>query len=108
MQLASWLLLHRAVNEGEMSLAQAQKEKIKVKFSVGDGGDPEVLRMLPQRLRNLIDRSIELQRRVRRLDALLHPSAPPAPRANPVEDQVNRLRAAFEQGGSSPRVGEGS
>src|SRR5262245_57240155 len=31
MQLASWLLLHRAVNEGEMSLAQARKEKSKVR-----------------------------------------------------------------------------
>ena len=29
MQLASWLLLHRAVNEGEMSLAQANREKPK-------------------------------------------------------------------------------
>jgi regulator of CtrA degradation len=27
MQLASWLLLHRAVNEGEMSLAQASRRK---------------------------------------------------------------------------------
>src|SRR5882762_6950111 len=35
MQLASWLLLHRAVKEGEMSLAQANKEKSKVKFAVG-------------------------------------------------------------------------
>src|SRR5215469_13926392 len=33
MQLASWLLLHRAVKEGEMSLAQASKEKSKVKLS---------------------------------------------------------------------------
>src|ERR1700727_3721578 len=29
MQLASWLLLHRAVKEGEMTLAQASKEKSK-------------------------------------------------------------------------------
>ena len=36
MQLASWLLLHRAVKEGEMSLAQANKEKTKVKLSLGD------------------------------------------------------------------------
>src|SRR5213082_3525124 len=35
MQLASWLLLHRAVKEGEMSLAQANKEKTKVKLSLG-------------------------------------------------------------------------
>ncbi len=32
MQLASWLLLHRAVNEGEMSLAQANRERMKVKL----------------------------------------------------------------------------
>ena len=36
MQLASWLLLHRAVNEGEMSLAQANKEKTKVKLAAGE------------------------------------------------------------------------
>src|SRR6188768_1667241 len=39
MQLASWLLLHRAVKEGEMSLAQASKEKTKVKLSLGDRAD---------------------------------------------------------------------
>src|SRR6202161_4778573 len=32
MQIASWLLLHRAVKEGEMTLAQASKEKSKVKL----------------------------------------------------------------------------
>src|SRR6201989_585256 len=32
MQLASWLLLHRAVKEGEMSLSQANREKVKVKL----------------------------------------------------------------------------
>ena len=32
MQLASWLLLHRAVKEGEMTLNQANREKTKVKL----------------------------------------------------------------------------
>ena len=36
MQLASWLLLHRAVKEGEMSLAQAGKEKSKVKLATAE------------------------------------------------------------------------
>src|SRR5437763_10457538 len=36
MQLASWLLLHRAVNEGEMTLAQATREKSKIKLSGAD------------------------------------------------------------------------
>ena len=57
MQLASWLLLHRAVKEGEMSLAQANKEKTKVKLAAGEPGDPDTLKLLPERLRDLIDRS---------------------------------------------------
>src|SRR6266436_3052745 len=56
MQLASWLLLHRAVKEGEMTLAQATQEKTKVKLSAGDKADDEMIRMLPQSLRALIDR----------------------------------------------------
>src|SRR4029078_4187349 len=39
MQLASWLLLHRAVKEGEMSLAQASKEKSKIKLAALDTVD---------------------------------------------------------------------
>src|SRR4051812_49649493 len=39
MQLASWLLLHRAVNEGEMSLTQANKEKTKVKLGTAEVND---------------------------------------------------------------------
>ena len=38
MQLASWLLLHRAVKEGEMTLTQANREKTKVKLSAADPG----------------------------------------------------------------------
>src|SRR6266511_418817 len=44
MQLASWLLLHRAVKEGEMSLAQANKEKDKVKLSAGELADEQSVR----------------------------------------------------------------
>src|SRR5215468_11798528 len=61
MQLASWLLLHRAVNEGEMSLAQANKEKMKVKLSVDERPDDMATALLPERLRELIDRSLKLQ-----------------------------------------------
>jgi regulator of CtrA degradation len=100
MQLASWLLLHRAVNEGEMSLAQASKEKTKVKLSVSDRGDAQMLAMLPQRLHDLVERSIKLQERVRRLDSTIHSTVPPESGANPVERQVSLLRAAFEGDGA--------
>jgi regulator of CtrA degradation len=49
MQLASWLLLHRAVKEGEMTLIQANKEKSKVKLAAGEPGDPDTIKLLPER-----------------------------------------------------------
>ena len=99
MQLASWLLLHRAVKEGEMSLAQANKEKTKVRLSAGEAGSEETLKLLPQRLRALIERSRMLQMEVRRLDATIHAKPDPAlaRRGNPVERQLGLLKAAFER-----------
>ncbi len=97
MQLASWLLLHRAVKEGEMSLAQANKEKTKVKLSGSDTHEPDNLELLPEKLRDLIDRSLALQAKVRRLDATIHNrnAGEQAPAGNPVEHQIGLLRAAF-------------
>src|SRR6201981_1637505 len=57
MQLASWLLLHRAVKEGEMTLTQANREKTKVKLSAADPGAPATIEKLPSHLQDLIVRS---------------------------------------------------
>ncbi|MBV8753582.1 MAG: DUF1465 family protein [Hyphomicrobiales bacterium] len=97
MQLASWLLLHRAVNEGEMSLIQASQEKTKAKLSPAEPPDEEMARLLPQKLRDLIARSLKLSERVRRLDATIHAGSLPKSSVNPVERQVGLLRAAFER-----------
>jgi regulator of CtrA degradation len=97
MQLASWLLLHRAVKEGEMSLAQASREKAKVKLSALEHNDEHNLKLVPERLRALVQRSKDLQRAVRRLDATMHAVPPRLERGNPVERQIGLLRAAFEQ-----------
>src|ERR1700674_1582352 len=97
MQLASWLLLHRAVNEGEMSLAQASQEKSKVKLSVSDAGDEDTVRLLPESLRGLIERSIKLQDRVRRLDATIHAGAAEVSQGNPLARQIGLLKAAFQR-----------
>src|SRR5919206_813626 len=94
MQLASWLLLHRAVKEGEMTLTQANKEKTKVKLTAADPGPEDMIEKLPQQLQDLIERSMSLQAKVRRLDSSIH--APPAERApigNPLVPQLNRLKA---------------
>ena len=100
MQLASWLLLHRAVKEGEMTLAQASKEKSKVRLAACDPGDAKSIALLPGKLQELIGRSVKLQAEVRRLDATMH-AAPPLKVSigNPVERQLGLLKAAFEQDG---------
>ena len=98
MQLASWLLLHRAVKEGEMSLAQASKEKTKVKLSPTDSHDSNNLELLPATLRGLIERSQKLYAKVRRLDATIYNQGGTerqASTANPVERQLDLLKAAF-------------
>lgn len=96
MQVASWLLLHRAVNEGEMSLTQANQEKTKVKLAA-EHRDPDVLALLPETLRELVERSVRLQERVRRLDASLHQPVVVASAGNPVGSQLGMLKAAFER-----------
>ena len=90
MQLASWLLLHRAVKEGEMTLAQASKEKSKVRLAACEPGDGKSIALLPARL----------QAEVRRLDATMHAPLPlKVAMSNPVERQLGLLKAAFEQDG---------
>ena len=98
MQLASWLLLHRAVKEGEMTLSQANREKTKVKLTAADPGPEDMIEKLPQQLQDLITRSMNLQSRVRRLDVTIHAApAERAPIGNPLVPQLNRLKEAFER-----------
>ena len=99
MQLASWLLLHRAVKEGEMSLAQANKEKTKVKLSPTDTTDPNNIELLPAVLRELIERVARAA--VEGAPARHHdPSPPPvAPHGNRVagERQLGSAEGAFRR-----------
>jgi len=97
MHLASWLLLHRAVKEGEITLAQANKEKTKVSLAACEPGDAKSLALLPAKLQELIARSAKLQTEVRRLDATMHAAATAKIATdNPVSRQLGLLKAAFE------------
>ncbi|WP_165814675.1 DUF1465 family protein [Labrenzia sp. 011] len=101
MQLASWLLLQRAVNEGEMSREQAGSDKNKVrldKLSSATGGP--TWDELPATLRDLVERSTRLQERVVHLDRMLYRKeeveiSEEANNDNPVASQINQLHAAF-------------
>ena len=97
MQLASWLLLHRAVKEGEMSLAQANKEKTKVKLSLGDRADADTMDAAAgeaARPDRPLARAARSRAPARRHDAQACRSVPPN---NPVERQLGLLKAAFER-----------
>lgn len=99
MQLASWLLLQRAVNEGEMTQEQAGLEKSKVRIDgpssnrSGPGWDE-----VPETLRTLVERSRRLQDRIRRLDEAIYAENETVEAApNPVADQLGLLSRAFER-----------
>ena len=99
MQLASWLLLQRAVNEGEMTQAQAAAEKNRVKLSRQDlATDRETFGRLPEAMRDLCLQSLRLQARIIHLDELLYrPGAAPLQTTRPaaIESQLDMLRSAF-------------
>src|SRR5579872_6171263 len=99
MHLASWLLLHRAVKEGEITLAQAHKEKSKVSLAACQPGDAKSLALLPDKLQELIARSAKLQTEIRRLDSTMHAVVVPNIAGdNPVWRQLGLLKAAFKPG----------
>ncbi len=98
MQIASWLLLQRAVAEGEITSDQAQVEKNRVRLSSQDGAaGVSEYEALPPRLRALISLGARLHARILHLDELIS-QAELAPRSrplNPVAAQLGLLEQAF-------------
>lgn len=102
MQIASWLLLQRAVNQGELTRMQASSDRHRVKLHQQElASSPELFQKLPERLRELSVHSLRLQARVIHLDKLIYatpePAAIPIAAGSPVEAQLARLRDAFAQ-----------
>lgn len=98
MQLASWLLIRRAVTEGELTPEQAVEEQRKIKLPVEDSRPVRDLEVLPPRLQALIEDSIKLQEHVARLDQLMDFRQPePEDAHHPVGAHFSRLQAAFGQ-----------
>jgi len=98
MQLASWLLIRRAVSEGELTPEQAVEEQRKIKLPVAGTEQPtRDFEVLPERLRDLIAQSIKLQERVVRLDQMLdfNEEAAAGETHHPLSSQLSALREAF-------------
>jgi regulator of CtrA degradation len=96
MQLASWLLLHRSVREGDMTAERAREEKRKIKLEkLSTGGGGPGWDDLPEEFRALIGRSLALQKRVERIDAALLEDSQADVADNPVSAQLRELAAAL-------------
>ncbi len=94
MQVASWLLVQRAVRDGEIKMDEAASEKYRliardVQPAPGFAGSDE----LPEALKALIVRGGAIYERVRRLDETMYEGGADA--ANPVSDQLAKLNEAF-------------
>jgi regulator of CtrA degradation len=105
MQVASWLLLQRAANSGEMTRDQVASEKTKVRLDTASAHDEATgWADLPTEFRDLVNRSLSLQARVRRLDEEIYGSnvrlltSHPARDGSPVSDQISLLRTVFARG----------
>jgi len=104
MQIASWLLLQRAANSGEMSRDQVAVEKAKVRLDTASAhGDAGGWTELPALFVDLVNRSLSLQALVRRMDDEIYGKskivALPGGRClNPVSDQITLLNTAFARG----------
>jgi len=99
MQIASWLLIQRAVADGEMpaSEAHSQSGRVPLKPPVSRRERP-FIEDLPLKLRDLMTRTDRIYARLYRLDLMLDPAeTPTGPAANSVNDQIGLLRAAFDK-----------
>jgi regulator of CtrA degradation len=90
MHIMSWLLTQRAVDAGEITPQQALVEAHRMGKDIES--DPAIIATLPDEARALAEGSIELYRRVIRLDASLDAQDAPASPANALLD---RLRDAL-------------
>jgi len=93
MQVASWLLVQRAILDGEMTPTQASQEKYRLGArEVCLAPAMEGTELLPQRLQELLDRSAHLYDRVDRLDQMMYRQKTVTPGVN---EQLDRLANAF-------------
>jgi regulator of CtrA degradation len=94
MQVASWLLVQRAVREGDMPAGAACEERYRL---AGEevcraNGDADGL---PRELLTLLDRSERLYERVRHLDRRMYLEGAADEAPHPVLSQQDRLKSAF-------------
>jgi regulator of CtrA degradation len=95
MQVASWLLVQRAVREGDMAPNAACEDRYRLNVDDGRAEVEAELTELPLELLNLADRAERLYDRVRHLDRRMYVESPAEAGPHPVLSQMDRLKQAF-------------
>ena len=96
MQVASWLLVQRAVREGDMAPNAACEDRYRLSAEdVCRAHGAAGIEDLPSELLVLLDRSERLYERVRHLDRRMYVEIGDHGASRPVQDQMDRLKHAF-------------
>ena len=94
MQVASWLLVQRAVKEGSMNASDACEERYRLREGPLEE-DMEGVGELPPPLCQLVDRSHRLYDRILHLDRRMYVAQTEEEPPHPVLSQHQKLAAAF-------------
>lgn len=96
MQVASWLLVQRAVREGDLDPHEACLSRYRLGAEgVCRADNTAALADLPSGLLGLLTQSERLYERVLHLDKRMFVDAPAEAASNPVLNQMEKLQAAF-------------
>ncbi|MBA4174215.1 MAG: DUF1465 domain-containing protein [Hyphomicrobium sp.] len=100
LDLASWLLIRRALKEGEITEDEAKRKRQRVKLqSFGRPSHIKGFAELPEGLRLLIEESFKLHDRIVQIDRAMavgsEPAAADTTAPNPVGHQMSLLKQAF-------------
>ncbi|MFN4175881.1 DUF1465 family protein [Phenylobacterium sp.] len=94
MQVASWLLVQRAVREGDMAPAAACEDRYRLAEDAGRDAE-HAAEDLPTGLLLLLDRAERLYERVRHLDRRMYVEGEGMALPNQVLSHLDRLKTAF-------------
>ena len=94
MQAASWLLVQRAVHDGDMDADDARNDRYRLgSKEICLGGGTDGIDLLPAKLQDLLARSDNLYRRIARLDDVLFDDG--LKTQSDVRAQMGRLEQVF-------------
>ena len=94
LELASWLLIRRALKEGEITPEEAQRKRGRIRLqSLGRPSHTKGFTELPQGLRDLIEASFALHDRIVQLDRAMGPLSQASEERDPANPVANHMRA---------------